>query len=67
MEKLVKEEKLISTFRSLEEDEQKEILDFILFLKSKDRQKRGWDDIIGVTEFESDASINHDKYLGETI
>ena len=60
---------ILKEIRSLDDDKKREVLDFIRFLKDRKKAKKHvkWEDIIGVTEFETDASVNHDKYLNDTI
>ena len=65
----IDEKMLLEEIRSLEDDKKRELLDFILFLKGKKSSKKkiDWEDITGITEFEEDASIHHDKYINKTI
>ncbi len=35
--------------------------------KKINSNKLDWDDIVGISEFEQDASINHDKYINKTL
>lgn len=66
---IINDKKLLEEIKSLENDKKKELFDFIQFLKGKKtkNKKIEWEDIIGIAEFEKDASINHDKYLERTI
>ncbi len=61
---LLQEQKLVHSFRVLDNKQRNELFKFIGSLKKK-KVKRpvSWDDITGKIEFSADSSISHDKYL----
>lgn len=71
-QKSIKYKELLQLFRKLEEEERILLFQFANFLMLQKKKKSAsirvnWEDIEGITEFESDSSINHDSYIGKTI
>ena len=66
---MIPDKAILEEIKSLEADKKQELLDFIQFLKTKKNgnKKIQWEDIVGISEFDEDASINHDKYLEKTV
>lgn len=67
--KIISDKVILEEIKALEDDKKRELLNFIQFLKEKKsvNKKIEWEDIVGIAEFENDASINHDKYLDKAI